>query len=78
MPEQLTTIQQLRTARDWNHHQLAHRFGVTSGTVLSWERGKQRPHKRYVDRMAALFGVPAEAILLVPDPAPLSRIRRSA
>ncbi len=67
MPAPLATIQELRRAQGWNHHELALRLGVNSATVQSWERGMHRPHPRSLHQMATLFGVPAEDIMLTDD-----------
>ena len=60
------TICQLRQERGWTPEQVARQVRVAEITVERWERGEQRPQLRYRRRMAALFGVNAEAIAFGP------------
>jgi transcriptional regulator with XRE-family HTH domain len=60
------TIRQLRQARGWTQQQLAARVALHHTTISQWERGVRRPEWRYTQRLAALFGVPVEAIAFGP------------
>ncbi len=51
------TIRQLREERGWTQDTLARRLGVGQGAVSAWERGERLPRRRYILRLADLFGV---------------------
>ncbi len=63
---QQKTIRQLRQERGWTQEALARRLGVGQTAISAWERGERMARQRYILRLAALFGVPVEAIALGP------------
>ncbi len=60
----MKTIRQLREERDWSQELLARRLGVGQGTVSNWERGLKVPQPRTRLRLAELFGVRPEEIVV--------------
>ncbi len=60
----MKTIRQLREERDWSQELLARRLGVGQGTVSNWERGLKVPQPRTLLRLAELFEVSPEAIVV--------------
>jgi len=52
----------LRAERDWTQSQLAHELQVSRQTVNAIETGKYDPSLPLAFRIAALFGLPIEAI----------------
>ncbi len=60
----MKTIRQLREERDWSQDQLARRLGVGQGTVSNWERGLKVPQPRTLTRLAELFDVSVEEIVV--------------
>ena len=59
------TIRQLRQARGWSQRVLAGRLQVGTSTVGCWEKGRV-PSPANQQALAALFGVPVEAIAFGP------------
>lgn len=51
-----------RQLHDMTQQELADRIGVTRQTVLSIERGRYNPSVGLALRIAAVFGVPVEAL----------------
>jgi transcriptional regulator with XRE-family HTH domain len=51
------TITNARRACGMSQHELANRLDVSSGTMLAWERGENRPTKGHLDSLAAALGV---------------------
>ena len=58
-----TEIARLRKAHGWTQEALADRLFVSKDLVSKWETGKRRPDYGTVERIADLFGVPADSIL---------------
>ena len=52
----------LRAERDWSQQDLADRLGVSRQSVNAVETGKYDPSLPLAFRIAALFGLPIEAI----------------
>ena len=52
----------LRAERDWSQQDLAERLGVSRQSVNAIETGKYDPSLPLAFRIAALFGLPIEAI----------------
>lgn len=69
-------LRRLRRERELSQAALAEMIGTQRTTIAAWEQGKQRPQRRFVDRLAAALGV--DAAVLAPlrqDPsAPVLRI----
>ncbi len=53
-------IKDLRGALGMTQAELAVLFGVSSGQVSSWERGRQKPYKKNLRRIALEHGWPLE------------------
>lgn len=53
---------QRRQLHDMTQQELADRVGVTRQTILSIERGRYNPSVGLALRIAAVFGVPVEAL----------------
>lgn len=62
---QMKTIRELREERGWTQLELANRLGVTPATVYNWERGKYEPTASMFRRIARMFGVSMDAIMLM-------------
>ncbi len=60
----MKTIRQLREERGWSQELLARRLGVGQGTVSNWERGLKVPQPRTLLRLAELFDVSPEEIVV--------------
>ena len=60
----MKTIRQLREERGWSQELLARRLGVGQGTVSNWERGLKVPQPRTLLRLAELFDVNPEEIVV--------------
>ena len=58
------TIRQLREERGWSQELLARRLGMGQGTVSNWERGLKVPQPRTLLRLAELFDVSQEEIVV--------------
>jgi putative transcriptional regulator len=56
----------LRAEREWSQADLADRLGVSRQTVNAIETGKYDPSLPLAFKIAAIFGLPIEAIF-VPD-----------
>ena len=56
-------IYALRQKAGLSQSGLAERLGVTDKAVSKWENGKAKPTTNTIRKLAALFGVPVEAIL---------------
>ncbi len=54
----------LRAERDWTQADLAERLGISRQSVNAIETGKYDPSLPLAFRIAALFGLPIEAIFL--------------
>ena len=66
-------IRDLRDALGMTQAELANLFGVSSGQVSSWERGKQKPHMKNLRRIAAQHDWPLE-IFMEDGPMPVSAV----
>ena len=64
MERKRRTIRELREERGWTQLDLAYRLGVGPNTVSNWERGKTVPRVSELRRLAALFGVCSDDIIL--------------
>ncbi len=64
------TIRQLRQERGWSQADVAGRLRLTTSTVANWESGHRVPTAHNLQRLAALFGVPVEAIAVGPPAQP--------
>ena len=62
----MKTIRQLREDRGWTQLALAVRAGVDPSMVYRWERGLTRPSRHNVLRLARLFGISVEDVVLGP------------
>ena len=60
----MKTIRQLREERGWSQELLARRLGVGQGTVSNWERGLKVPQPRTLLRLADLFDMSPEEIVV--------------
>jgi transcriptional regulator with XRE-family HTH domain len=60
----MKTIRELREERGWSQFQLAVKTGVTPGTVGNWERGQNEPKATQLRRLAEVFGVSMDVILI--------------
>ncbi len=60
----MKTVRQLREERGWSQELLARRLGVGQGTVSNWERGLKAPQPRTLSRLAELFDVSPEEIVV--------------
>jgi transcriptional regulator with XRE-family HTH domain len=58
------TIRELRQERGWTQFELAVKLGVQPGTIANWERGRTLPRVTELKRLAQLFGVCMEEIVL--------------
>lgn len=58
-------VRRHRQLRDMTQQELADRIGVTRQTVLSIERGRYNPSVGLALRIAAVFGVPVEALFVI-------------
>jgi transcriptional regulator with XRE-family HTH domain len=58
------TIRELRQQRGWIQFELAVKLGVQPGTIANWERGRTLPRVTELKRLAQLFGVCREEIVL--------------
>ena len=56
-------IKQLRLERGWTQETLANLLGVSRLAVARWETGERRPRKKYLDKLAEVFGIPMEELL---------------
>lgn len=56
-------IQPLREARAWTQEELARRVAITPQQVSLYERREQAPGAEILLRLAAAFGLPADALL---------------
>ena len=56
-------IRQLRLERGWTQETLANLLGVSRLAVARWETGERRPRKKYLDKLAEVFGLPMEELL---------------
>lgn len=61
-------LKPLRAERDWSQQHLADLLGVSRQSVNAIETGKYDPSLPLAFRIAAIFGLPIEAIFM-PDPA---------
>lgn len=52
-----TVIKRYRTERGWSQRKLASLIGVTHPAITQWEGGQRHPRRRYIERLAAVFGV---------------------
>ena len=52
-----TRLKALRESHDMSQHALANEIGCNPTTVFCWEKGRQEPSVRMLDRLARLFGV---------------------
>ncbi len=62
----MKTIRQLREEQGWSQPVLAMRVGVNPSVVSRWERGVARPSRHNAFRLARLFGVTVQDIILEP------------
>lgn len=60
-------IMELRTAQGMSQQALAERLSVSGNLVSKWENGTRRPDWNTVERIADLFGVPADVIVDTKD-----------
>jgi transcriptional regulator with XRE-family HTH domain len=58
----MPTILEIRQSHGLTLHQFANRLSVASGLVTDWETGRHRPSRRHRVRIAAMFGVPLDAV----------------
>ena len=56
-------IKQLRLEKGWTQEVLAKLLGVSRLAVARWETGERRPRKKYLDKLAEVFGVSMEELL---------------
>jgi len=56
-------IRQLRLEKGWTQETLANLLGVSRLAVARWETGERRPRKKYLDKLAAILGLPMEELL---------------
>jgi len=61
----MKTIREYREERGWTQFELAVKVGVTPGAVSNWERGVSEPKVSQLRRLAEVFGVKMDDILLV-------------
>lgn len=55
-------LRELRATRQWSQADLAERIGVSRQAVNALETGKHEPSLGLAFRIAALFGLPVEAV----------------
>jgi transcriptional regulator with XRE-family HTH domain len=56
-------LQRLRADAGLNQAEVAERMGVSAPSVSSWEKGRARPKRGRVAKLAAILGVPTAALL---------------
>lgn len=61
------TIRQLREERGWTRQVLAGLLGGSVTAIYYWERGVYQPRGPQLLKLAEVFDVPAEDILLVTE-----------
>lgn len=61
----MKTIREYREERGWTQFELAVKVGVTPGAVSNWERGVSEPKVSQLRKLAALFGVRMDEIILI-------------
>lgn len=69
-------IRKLRKENNWTQPQLASRVNVSPQVISNWERGYTRPDADDVARLAKVFNVKADYILLGRIDDPPSPIRK--
>lgn len=57
------TLAAYRLANGLSQRDAAKLFAVSQAAWSLWERGKQRPHSRYVKRLVSKTGVPLEVLM---------------
>ena len=60
------TLEAVRVNAGMNQKEWAKRLGVSSATVISWEKGKTEPTLTQLREMSLLSGIPMDFIF-VPD-----------
>jgi transcriptional regulator with XRE-family HTH domain len=60
----MKSLRELREERDLSQFELAVKTGVTPGTIANWERGKSEPKATHLRRLAEVFGVSMDVILI--------------
>jgi transcriptional regulator with XRE-family HTH domain len=58
-------IKMLRNLNDWTQDYLAKQIGCTRITVNMWEQGKSIPGGRNLEKIAQVFGLSKEALLMI-------------
>ena len=61
----MTTIRQLREEQGWSQFDLALKVGVRPETVYQWETGRALPKVLQLRKLAEIFGLSSDAIILV-------------
>jgi transcriptional regulator with XRE-family HTH domain len=61
--EHTTSIHQARTARGWSRARLAREAGITEQTIFRTERGHTVPSLETIQKIAAAFDLPPDALI---------------
>jgi len=61
----MKTIREYREERGWTQFELAVKVGVTPGAVSNWERGVSEPKVSQLRKLAEVFGVRMDEIILI-------------
>ena len=67
------TIRQLRLAAGMTQRQLAAAVGANHMSIYHWESGRNEPSARQLKELAAVFGIPMDAIAFERDTARADR-----
>jgi transcriptional regulator with XRE-family HTH domain len=72
------TIRELREAQGWTQLDVAYKAGVTPATVSNWERGIYEPKVSQLRKLAKLFGVRMDEIMLIDEEDGVMQGKRAA
>ena len=61
-PPLAALIREARLARGWTQGELGRHVGMTQGGISGLERGRRRPHRRAMERLAEVLDLPLSAL----------------
>ena len=61
------TLKTLRSLKNWTQSEAAEAVGVSVDTWSKWERGKNAPGYKNVQKIVDTFGVPYDDIIFLPS-----------